>query len=243
MTDVTMTAQEVRDEILSRSNARRKDTVMALWRVLEAMRAKGCRVFSIANVGRACQTAGVLNTQSIRNATGKDFRAIIDVFAMEIGASTTHQAPAIQTPIEEAVANIADLDVRTRLRMLLVENRRQREEVNRLKEAFKRLRVGTVPPPGATMQLPSQAQAIKVEVFTPENGNDIDVTPVQKFLSREYLRDLCWQVGDDGAIYEGKDRLTPVGFVPALEKLIALTITSGLAALRGANPAPSHSPV
>ena len=39
------------------------------------------RIFSIANVGRACEAAGVLNTQSIRNSTGKDFRAIIDTFA------------------------------------------------------------------------------------------------------------------------------------------------------------------
>jgi hypothetical protein len=66
-----------------------------------------------------------------------------------------------------------------------------------------------------------------VEVLPPVKGSDIDVTPVQKFLSREYLGDLRWQAGDGGAIYEGKDRLTPVGFVPALEKLIALAMGQG----------------
>jgi hypothetical protein len=217
-----MTAQEVRDEVLSRSNARRKETVMGLWRVLQGMRAKSVRIFSIANVGRACEAAGVLNTQSIRNSTGKDFRAIIDTFAAEIGASTTHQAPVVQTPIEEAIASIADLDVRTRLRMMLAENKRYREEVSRLKEFFKRLRVGAVPAPDATMQLPDSERAAEVEVLAPVKSVDVDVTPLEKFLSHEYLGDLRWKIGDDGALYEGKDRLTPVGFVPALEKLIAI---------------------
>jgi hypothetical protein len=217
-----MTAQEVRDEVLSRSNARRKETVMGLWRVLEGMRAKGVRIFSIANVGRACEAAGVLNTQSIRNSTGKDFRAVIDTFAAEIGASTTHQAPVVQTPIEEAIASIADLDVRTRLCMMLAENKRNREEVSRLKEFFKRLRVGAVPAPDATMQLPDSERAAKVEVLAPVKSVDVDVTPLEKFLSHEYLGDLRWKIGDDGALYEGKDRLTPVGFVPALEKLMAM---------------------
>jgi hypothetical protein len=218
-----MTAQEVRDEVLSRSNARRKQTVMALCHVLEGLRAKGIRIFSIANVGRACEAAGVLNTQSIRNSTGKDFRAIIDTFAAEIGASTTHQAPVVQTPIEEAIASIADLDVRTRMRMMLAENKQYREELSRLKEFFKRHRLGTVPAPDATLQLPNSVRAVAVEVLVPVKSVDVDVTPLQKFLSDEYLGDLRWQVGDDGALYEGKDRLTPVGFVPALEKLITMT--------------------
>jgi len=215
-----MTAQQIRDEVLSRSNARRKETVIALWRALERMRAEGIRIFSIANVGRACETAGVLNTQSIRNSTGKDFRAIIDAFAAEIGASTTHQVPVVQTPIEDAIASIADLDVRTRLRMMLVENKRYSEEVSRLKECFKRLSVGTMPGP-ATMRLPNSESAVDIEVLPAVKSVDIDVSPLQKFLSHEYLGDLRWQIGDDGALYEGNDRLTPVGFVPALEKLIA----------------------
>jgi len=195
---------------------------MGLWRVLEGMRAKGVRIFSIANVGRACEAAGVLNTQSIRNSTGKDFRAVIDTFAVEIGASTTHQAPVVQTPIEEAIASIADLDVRTRLRMMFAENKRNREEVSRLKEFFKRLRVGAAPAPDATMQLPDSERAAEVEVLAPGQSVNVDVTPLEKFLSQEYLGDLRWKIGDDGALYEGKDRLTPVGFVPALEKLMAM---------------------
>jgi len=205
---------------------------MALWRVLEGMRAKGVRIFSIANVGRACEAAGVLNTQSIRNSTGKDFRFIIDTFAAEIGASTTHQAPVVQTPIEEAIASIADLDVRTRLRMMLAENQRYREEVSRLKEFLKRVRVGAVPAPDVTIQLPDSETAAEVDVLAPVKSVDVDVRPLEKFLSHEYLGELRWKIGDDGALYEGKDRLTPVGFVPALEKLIAMAKQKSAMSLR-----------
>jgi hypothetical protein len=72
------------------------------------------------------------------------------------------------------------------------------------------------------MQLPDSERAAKVEVLAPVKSVDVDVTPLEKFLSHEYLGDLRWKIGDDGALYEGKDRLTPVGFVPALEKLMAM---------------------
>ena len=105
---------------------------------------------------------------------------------------------------------------------MLAENKRYGEEVSRLKEFFKRLRVGAVPAPDGTMRLPDSERAVEVEVLAPMKSVDVDVTPLENFLSQEYLGDLRWKIGDDGALYEGKDRLTPVGFVPALEKLIAM---------------------
>jgi hypothetical protein len=225
---VAENAQEVRDKVMSRSTERRKKTVMALWNVLQGMRSKGVHVFSIANVGRVCEQLGVLNTQSIRNSKGKDFRDIIEAFALEIGASTTHQTPTKQTPIEEVISRcIPDLDDRTRLRVKLAMGERAIQEVNRLKELLKRVQVRRALPPDVAMQPATPAEINEGKVLP--QIKSIDVTPLKKFLSPEYLRDLGWRIGEDGAIYEGMDRLTPLGFLPTLEQLLEVTITSGLA--------------
>jgi hypothetical protein len=212
---------------MSRATERRKKTVMALWNVLEGMRSKGIHVFSIANVGRVCESLGVLNVQSIRNSSGKDFRDIIEAYALEIGASTTHQTSAKQTPMEEVIARIPDLDDRTRLTMERAMGKRAIQEVNRLKEMLKRTQVGRARPPDVAVQPALPAGNIEARVLP--QIKSIDVTPLKKFLSPEYLRDLGWRIGEDGAIYEGTDRLTPVGFVPTLDKLLETTTTAGLA--------------
>lgn len=212
--------EEIVSEILSRSNTRKKTTILALKGVLEGMRAKGVRVYRIVDVGRACEEAGVLTTQAIRNKSGDDFKSMIEAFARSIGAATTHLAPSTATPLEQTIAGIADLDARTRLRAMIAENKTLRAEVNRLKEGFKRLREAPAAAPEAIEIAP-----IQVEVLPPLKG--VDVVPLERFLSEDWLGDLDWCVGEDGALYEfgpaGQGvRLTPIGFVSALKGAIKL---------------------
>ncbi|AIB12611.1 hypothetical protein ABAZ39_11525 [Azospirillum argentinense] len=212
--------EEVVSEILSRSNARKKTTILALKGVLEGMRAKGVQVYRIVDVGRACEEACVLTTQAIRNKSGDDFKSMIEAFARSIGAATTHLAPSMATPLEQTIASIADLDARTRLRAMIAENKALRAEVNRLKEGFKRLREA----PAAALKA-TEIAPIQMEVLPPLKG--MDVVPLERFLSEDWLGDLDWRIGEDGAIYEfgpaGQGvRLTPIGFVSALKGAIKL---------------------
>jgi len=202
----TLGTLELKNEIRSRSNARKCANIDALWQVLCDMKKKGVKVFTVALVGRECEAAGVLKTQTIRNAGGEDYRLLIDAFAREIGASTTLIAAARLTPLDEAIAEISDLDARTRLNMLVAENRRQREEITRLKQAFKNMHV--------------RSPQEKVEILPPHPPG-MDTAPIEKFLSLDWIDERRWTVKDNGSIYaEDGDRVAPVGFVQALQQVV-----------------------
>ncbi|MBB3268790.1 hypothetical protein FHW79_006466 [Azospirillum sp. OGB3] len=205
----------IKEDILSRSNERKRKTVEALWNVLLELRAKGVKSFSVAVVGKACEDARVLKTQSIRNTSGADFRNLIAAFAVDGDDALSSRGRQARSPLDEAVDAIPDLDVRTRLRIMVAENRKQRDEINRLKEAFKHLREPAI--------APSAEGAI--ELFPPASPSfrDIDFVPLRKFLSADWLDDNHWHIEANGAIYDADgNRVTPVAFVPALSALIAL---------------------
>lgn len=205
------TAIEVKSEILARSSDRKRENVEAVWRVLEAMYAKGVRVFRIVDVGLACEEAGIFKEQSIRNAGGADYRALITAFAVDAGAATVHAPRIARSPIEAAIDTIKDLDIRTKLKAMVAENRKQLNEINRLKEAFKTFR-----PVEARAPEPQPSLASEAEVMPPGKKR-VDLVPLEKFISSEWLDDNQWHVDQNGAIYDANgDRLTPVGFVPAL---------------------------
>ena len=159
------------------------------------------------------KTAGVLKTQTLRNADGEDYRALIDAFAREIGAATTTLPSGKPTPLEEAIDTITDLDVRTRLRMVLVENVRQREEISRLRQAFKHLQSNTM----------EQRTTIKEVELLPSTKANIDLAPIEKFISDTWTEERRWIKEPNGAIYDDNGEcLAPIGFTTSLLTVLRL---------------------
>ena len=195
---------------------------MGLWRVLQGMRAKSVRIFSIANVGRACEAAGVLNTQSIRNSTGVTFELSsthsgrdrclhhapgTGCANADRGSYCEYCGPGCPHPIAHDAGGEQALQGGSSPAQGVFQTASCGGQCQRQMRPC---------------NSPIQRGAAEVEVLAPVKSVDVDVTPLEKFLSHEYLGDLRWKIGDDGALFQGKDRLTPVGFVPALEKLIAI---------------------
>jgi hypothetical protein len=202
------TATALRDVIRSRSNGRKQATVEGLWQVLEEMERKGIKTFTIAQVGRHAEAAGVLRTQTLRNASGEDYRALIDAFARDIGVPTTSLPSTKATPLEEAIESIPDLDVRTRLKMVLVENLRQREEIARLRQGFKHI------------QQMNQVGVPSLEVLPPPI-QQVDIVPLEKFLSPAWIEERRWTVEPNGTLYdETGECIAPVGFIISLAALV-----------------------
>lgn len=214
-----MTALEVKAGVLARATPRKQATIEGLWRVLEAMGKKGVRVFTVANVAKACEDAGVMRTSTIYNAGGADYRALIKAFAEGTGAGTAHVVGRSSSPLEEAIASIKDLDVRTKLRAVLAENKNHQLESDRLRAAMKHMRLAEPPAAGASPE-PDASPALQL--------GRVDLVPLQKFLSSDWLADNHWSVDANGAIVTADgDRVTPVGFAPALSHAIAALSGNG----------------
>lgn len=115
------------------------------------------------------------------------------------------------SPLEEAIDGIQDLDIRTRLKMVLAENRRQRDEINRLRQAFKMLHLPVVMAPQG---------GPNVEVL-PLPAAKIDLAPLERLLSEAWIDERRWTVEANGAIYnEDGEKVAPIGFAQALKAAI-----------------------
>ncbi|WP_457091826.1 gamma-mobile-trio protein GmtX [Microvirga sp. P5_D2] len=207
--------QTVVAEVSARSNARRKATVAQFVQILQRMHAKGTHTYSISVVGKECEAQDVITTQAIRNATGADYRLIIEAFARDVGASTTHSVNVRQTPLEEAINSIADKDIRTRLRYLLAEVKALRNENNTLSAAFKRLSFKAHESTASVSAPPLLSSPVNATEIQPPP--QFDTVPLADFISDRWIDKKGWIVDSHGTIRdENNDRMTPNGFVPAL---------------------------
>lgn len=208
--------QQVLEEVLARSNERRRGTVRRLVQILSQMANRGVKAFTIAAVGRECEAANVLKTQTIRNANGEDFRRLIEAFALARGASTTHRPVQHLTPLQEAIAAIPDLDIRTRLNAMLAENRAQRAEIQALRQGFAKLQT---PPPQSEPSHSAESSPFKAEILLPRKS-DINLGPLERFASADWIDDQAWTIGESGALYNDNAMISPAGFIPALRAVI-----------------------
>jgi len=219
---ITTDFQEIVDAVMAQSNERRKETVRALVDLLHGMARRGVKVFTIANVGRECEQAGILKTQTIRNVNGEPFRRIIEAFAAANGLATTHVPARRVTPLEEAIEAIPDLDARVRLRALIDDNRALVAQVRRLETGFKRLQEPNVNTIAPTATITPAAAAPEVEVIPPEPQPKINFGPLERFIGTDWIDSRAWTVNQNGTIMDGDRAITPPGFVPALCAVIQL---------------------
>jgi hypothetical protein len=196
------------EDVLARSDARKRERVSALWSVLRAMRKKGLVEFTIAAVGRECERAGFLKTQSIRNDAGADYLKIIKTFRGEIGAEVGSRPlkNGERSPVEQFINTIGDVQVKVRLLEMIETTRRQAVEIARLRNGYKHV-VQPVPLKGQESAANQLKQRRKAE----------DWTPLDKFISSEWCDTHGFEITERGALYTAEgDRLTPDGFMACL---------------------------
>ncbi len=213
--------------MLSRSTKRKQSNIEALWLLLTKMHSQGIRVFTVSIVGQASERAGGVKLQSMLNKGGADYRALITAFAEEVGGAKPSRGRG-PSPLELAIEAIPDLDIRTRLGMVLSKGKRLEADNDRLREA---LRQSRAQPGGRVQALPEQQTALAVSL-TPKQSSSADALKVlDRFISEDWIDERRWNVDQVGTIYdEFGERITPVGFVTQMQDLIlALTgqLTTG----------------
>ena len=205
-------ALAIKDRLMATANQRKRQTIEAIWKLLVEMWQQKIRVYTVAKVGAALETRGILKTQSLRNATGRDYRTLIEGFAL----APETAGSASMTPLQDAIRQLNDLDIRTRLNSILHENHRLREENNRLREGFRKLRLT----PGNPKQDIAKEPGLALESDVIEAAR-LNIKPLQQFLSEAWLDERRWVIQPSGAIKdEDNYYVTPSGFVPALEEVI-----------------------
>jgi hypothetical protein len=209
----------LKEEISAKSNERKRRNVEALWKVLLDMHRRGVQVFTVAGVGKASQDSGGIHAQSIANAGGADYRQLISAFAEDVGGSIVHTTHRKSTPLEDAIESISNLDVKTRIRMILAKCGRLADENDRLREILRRSR--TAPqeetPSGVATQAVARSISDTDKTFIPSSA----LTGLAKFVSDDWVDERRWRVDQNGTIHdEYGERVTPFGLVADIKNLL-----------------------
>lgn len=191
----------------------KKRNLDTLWAVLEEMRKEGQADYSLVAVGKRLEKAGGLKTQSLRNASGADFRRLIDLYREAFAPEPASDGGATQ--LERALALISDAGMRTAIKAALAESKRLKVENDRLHGAMSGLLIPATPP---TLALRSDIQ--EPEIRLPKRLRDA----LSKGLSEGRLRERGLSVQEDGAIADMRgDLLFPPGFATAIAEVLKLT--------------------
>lgn len=172
------------------------------------------RDFHLKSVAIEARKRGGPAEQTIRNAAGADYRAVIDAFAQVVDGSTRQRAASAgydETLADRIAAHITDSQLRAEIALLLAEHRSLKRQIDILRAST------------------SKGMLIKIDTHGREPGGnvavnltDVQLEALRHFLDDANLRDNDWVIEDDGRILTENGReVTRFGFVDAIKAILA----------------------
>lgn len=186
-----------------------------VWQVLESIRGDGVNDYSVTVVARRLAPLGGLSAQSLRNASGVDYRKLIDIYA-----EAFERAPKKSgNKLESALALVSDPSVRTSIKAKLDRADQLERENERLILALKSRSIGLSPdargarpatPPSESPSVPERA------ALTPRL-----ISALAKGMNEARLKERGLTVRADGSISDSSGVvLFPPGFAEAISRLL-----------------------
>lgn len=132
-------SEQLYHDLINRTqSARRQNNLTNVWNALQHLREMKSRDFSVASVARAIAALGLSGpkAQSIRNAEGEEFRALIAQYKSEFGPPDAMRESSLA---DDLVSSIPDLRAAAMVQTVLAENKSLRRRLDLLKNEFLRL--------------------------------------------------------------------------------------------------------
>jgi len=176
---------------------------------------QGKRDFSLATIGKLSTENGGPTTQSIRNTTGSDYKALISAWANYTGGSVKRESKPPNNPLFAVLEKIPDPAVRAVVGTVLAENTKLKGEVNLLKRNAQVVidqRPLTVASGGGQT----------VQTLPACNGlTETEKEALRHATSERLLEDEGWHTDDSGRVLNSRGRVIfKAGFVTAIRKVV-----------------------
>lgn len=201
-------------EILSRTSSSTKSRQLRnlAWVLLTQASARSLD-YRVSTVSARTAACGGPTAQTIRNANGADYRALIDLFEGEVEKP---KAVPVSAGKEDALlAAIDNPSARNQVRLLLHDCASLRNQVNLLKNQIAR----EAPPIPTVLSTPAQglpataAGAIKISRSRRE--------AIEHFVSEANMAMKKWRTNEHGALVDALDiEIARPGFVEALRQVL-----------------------
>ena len=207
-----MNIEQLLDRLKSTANIRKARNLEILNTVCHGQFERGSKDFTISTIGRLSAEQGGPATQSIRNRTGGDFKALISAWANHTGGSVKRQPKLNASPLHAVLERIPDPAVRAVMGSVLAENKKLKGEVNLLKRNAQ-----VVIDQRQTKSTPSIARL--PPAFS--ELTDSEKEALRHAISDKLLRDEGWSVDPKGRILSDRGRVIfKAGFASAIRKVL-----------------------
>ncbi|XYJ12566.1 gamma-mobile-trio protein GmtX [Telluria sp. B2] len=211
-------AFELKERLKQSARTDKQLKIEALWNLLVSLYRNADMDFSVAKIGRELQARGIQNSQSYRNSTGKDYRDITEAFAHEVGGRTHHFRATSETPLDQVINLLPDMDAQSRLHIIVREEAKLRVENQQLRALLK-----NIPSPelrGQAAPLASTSSAV-TSLRPTENAKRRPWTqPLKQFLEPDWLAASGIRCDADGTVYHDDKAITLPGFSTQLQEVI-----------------------
>lgn len=208
-----MTPNDLLEQLKSGANAQKRRNLDLIHQICQEQYQKGSKDFSIATIGRLSQQKGGPIIQSLRNKSGQDFRALIQVWSNHTGGFSGHLPKGPQTPLQSILNKIEDPAVRAVMESIIAENTKLKGQISLLKRSANVL---------IDMRPQTLYQTQTVELLPPcADLTESEKEALKHAISDAFFQAEGWATEENGRVKNAKGRvLYKPGYVTAIRKII-----------------------
>lgn len=208
-----MSPDQMLAQFKANANSRKARSLDILSAVCQEQFERGSKDFTIATIGRLSLKKGGPATQSIRNKSGAEFKALITAWANQSGPVVKRQPKLNEHPLFAVLEKIPDPAVRAVMGAILAENKKLKGEVNLLK-CNSQIVIDRRPAPW-----PACAEAVLPKF---DGLTDTEKLALHHSISDRLLQDEGWHLDESGRILSDRGRVIfKIGFRSAIRKILA----------------------
>lgn len=212
-----LSPQELLDELLKNASPRKTRSLQIVYEVCKEQEERGSKDFSIPTISRLSKEKGGPSDQTIRNATGSDYRAVMSTWATHTdGTLKKIVKPKQNTVADEILSGISDPTTHALVGVILAENRKLKGEISILK---RQTELNIDMRPSNNSLLPTSSESLNHATTLPLLATEI--AALQNSISHKVLDREGWTIDGDGRIKNKANRtIFEIGFATAIQKII-----------------------
>ena len=194
------------EKIVSTLSGRKQKSLKIIHEICQEQVERGSKDFSVATIGLLSEKRGGPVTQTIRNKTGEEYRAVIELWKKECGADDVVPGQGVTgswtDQIKEPDHKFLAKDLELKVKRLQQENTMLRANANPIID----MRPKTSP----------SKNVQKVEL------NDSERKALKHAISEEVFEHYGWSKGEKGQVFDERDKVIfKPGYVTAIEKILS----------------------
>lgn len=209
------------EEMCKNANPRKERSLRLIYGICEEQHQRGSKDFSVVTIGHLSNQRGGPSAGAIRNKTGEEYRALMKIFADNVGGHSRKVVQAKQDEVDEILEGIMDPVLRTRLNLLLAEVKAMRAQLLATRHLANQTACIRIEQPKVAGSEPTLSELV------PKDAPVLDALEKRAFqaaISERTLAHWGWRRDEAGRILSDTGQVIfQAGFISGIEKVLAIS--------------------